>query len=148
MDAVLTAQAWDFHCLLCLLLLHANGQIPPNEWAGIRSLHRRLVFTEKSLYTMEETNVFARKLKLATESDVSEEEILELVFGVSFVPTLRAITNRSRMHQNKLGTRIPVLKCPRGVADATLPFFATNGVCIDPFLADKRGGLLGGRWIN
>lgn len=48
------------------------------------SLHRRLVSTEKSPYTMEEAKVFVRMLKLATESDVSEEEILELVFGVSF----------------------------------------------------------------
>jgi hypothetical protein len=54
MDAVLAAHAWDFHCLLCLLLLDANGQISPNEWAGVRSLHRRLVFAEKSPYTMDE----------------------------------------------------------------------------------------------
>jgi hypothetical protein len=38
------------------------------------------------------------------------------------------------MHQNKLGTRTPVMNFTRGVADATLPFFVTKGVRIDPFL--------------
>ncbi|KAE9370088.1 hypothetical protein N431DRAFT_509046 [Stipitochalara longipes BDJ] len=69
---------------------------------------------------MEQGQVLARVLKLATGSELSVQEILELFFAI---------------HQNKLSIRHPVVKCANGVADATLPFFASNRVTIDPFLA-------------
>ena len=83
-DVALTKQSWDFRCLLRLLVPHANSQFLADEWNEICSLQSRLVMNEKSPRTIEQGRIVARVPKLATGSALNVEEILKLLFAVSF----------------------------------------------------------------